>query len=510
MRASDWGLSAARWAIAGAIVLLVTDLLLAWVLWNERERALERGQESVTLAAATALRRAESLFELLDRTLSGVSEVVAARASTAPDDVYLHRLLLRRNAITPALVSINLIGADGRLLSTSRTYPAPPIDLSDRDYVKAQIDDWNKGLFLGSPVTSRLSGIQIVPISRRVNNDGGRLIGVVSGAIDPHYLHDLVSNGADGLLLGIFRRDGHALACLPHREECPDAPPQVKHMIDSDLEGGAEAEISKVRLLGKGRGISVYLPSRDGQFFVVADLPNKTLLASWHANLPVFLVIALGGNVALMVIGLYAYRQVTRRRQALDELAATNRELEDRVRERTRELHRLAHTDVLTGARNRRAFMDEGEALFALAHRHHRDLAVMVLDVDRFKSINDRYGHAGGDAVLRALATVPDSVLRTSDLFARFGGEEFAIVLPETDCKGAMEVGQRLLAAFRECEVPHDGQVLRFTVSIGLSVIGPADASLEALLQRADLALYRAKESGRDRLEWTPADSGVC
>lgn len=511
-KATIWGRNATRWAIAGAFVLFVTDLLLAWVLWNERERTLERGRESTALAAEVALRRADNLFELLDRTLSGIGEVISAREiQPERDDLYLHRMLLRRHAITPTLVWLSLLDPEGRLLASSRFYPTPQLELGDRDYISVHITQWDRGLFIGSPVITRNTGERVVPISRRVINDGGRFIGVIAAGLDTNFLQELVTDTTHqaGMVLGIFRADGHALACLPTRAACPSAPLQVQELIDGD-QHTAKATVISRRLLGNGHGVAAYAASANDLFYVVADLPTRPLLATWTANLPVFIAIALGGNIALAVLGLYAYRQARRRRQALDALATANRELENRVRDRTRELHLLAHTDVLTGARNRRAFMNEGEALFALAHRHQRPLSVMVIDVDRFKAINDRYGHAGGDAVLRALAAVPATVLRTSDLFARLGGEEFGIALPETERDGAIEVGNRLLAAFRDCRVEHEGETLHFTVSIGLSVLEDQDKNIESLLHRADAALYRAKESGRDRLEWAPARVRLC
>jgi diguanylate cyclase (GGDEF)-like protein len=174
--------------------------------------------------------------------------------------------------------------------------------------------------------------------------------------------------------------------------------------------------------------------------------------------------------------------------------------LEDRVQERTEALARMANTDVLTGQPNRRLFMTEGARLLTLARRHHHPLSLMILDADHFKRINDLYGHAAGDAVLRTLASAPSTVLRKSDIFARFGGEEFAVLLPETTHEGALEVGERLLDAFRSTATEHDGEHLHVTVSIGLAELAPGDTDLEALLHRADTALYQAKEAGRDRL----------
>ncbi|NMG67480.1 diguanylate cyclase [Azoarcus indigens] len=164
------------------------------------------------------------------------------------------------------------------------------------------------------------------------------------------------------------------------------------------------------------------------------------------------------------------------------------------------ELNRLANTDALTGILNRRAFIAQGERLSALARRHGRQMALMAVDADRFKSINDTHGHPAGDAVLRALARAVESALRATDLFGRLGGEEFAVLLPETSPEGAAEVGERLLEAVRKCGVPWEGSELRFTVSLGLTILEADDRNFDSLLQRADQALYRAKRDGRDRL----------
>lgn len=165
------------------------------------------------------------------------------------------------------------------------------------------------------------------------------------------------------------------------------------------------------------------------------------------------------------------------------------------------ELLRLATTDGLTGLLNRRAFSTEAEALIALARRYRHPLSLLVLDVDRFKSINDRYGHPAGDAVLRTLAATIRGALRSCDVVGRLGGEEFAVVLPATPPPGALELGERLLAAVRTATVPWGEQTLALTVSIGLAWM---DASghddLEHLFKRGDEALYRAKNAGRDRL----------
>jgi diguanylate cyclase (GGDEF)-like protein len=490
-----------RWALGGAALLLLADLLLVSVLLNEREQALNRGRVTAQTAASIILRRAEGLFDTLDRTLYAIAEVISARdAPPARDDLYIHRLLVRLHATTPSLGWMNVSDTQGMLLTSSLSFPAPQLQLADREYVRVQRADWSQGMYIGLPVITRTLGTQVIPISRRLETDGGRFVGVAAAGLKSEFLQSLVDDPipSEGLIIGIFRNDGRALACLPSHDACPDAPMNVVERAND--EHADSALVSNARLMGTSAGVSALHASQQYDFFVVTDYPTALLLATWHHNLPIYAVLGLGGNLALVFVGLYAWRQVSHRLRAMAELAHSNVVLEDRVQERTEALARMANTDVLTGQPNRRLFMTEGARLLTLARRHHHPLSLMILDADHFKRINDLYGHAAGDAVLRTLASAPSTVLRKSDIFARFGGEEFAVLLPETTHEGALEVGERLLDAFRSTATEHDGEHLHVTVSIGLAELAPGDTDLEALLHRADTALYQAKEAGRDRL----------
>ncbi|MQX35713.1 diguanylate cyclase [Roseospira navarrensis] len=167
-------------------------------------------------------------------------------------------------------------------------------------------------------------------------------------------------------------------------------------------------------------------------------------------------------------------------------------------------LRRLADTDGLTGLLNRRAFMAATARAFHLARRHGRPLGLLLIDADHFKKINDSHGHPAGDRVLVALAGLASSCLRSSDRLGRIGGEEFAVLLPETDETGAIAMAERLLAAIRAARIEIDGTAtLSFTVSIGVAVMTSGMEDHEALVQRADQALYAAKSGGRDR--WAAA-----
>lgn len=158
-----------------------------------------------------------------------------------------------------------------------------------------------------------------------------------------------------------------------------------------------------------------------------------------------------------------------------------------------------ADHDPLTGLLNRRELLARGEALSSIRETTRPALAVLMIDVDRFKSINDTWGHLAGDAVLIAVATRCQAALRSGDLLGRFGGDEFFAVLVGGDPSHTVEVGERLVGAIDGSPVETDAGTIRVTASVGAAVILPGEP-LDAAISRADGALYEAKNSGRDRL----------
>jgi diguanylate cyclase (GGDEF)-like protein len=183
----------------------------------------------------------------------------------------------------------------------------------------------------------------------------------------------------------------------------------------------------------------------------------------------------------------------------LAELARVR--LEHEIVERQKleaDLRRMATVDALTGAMNRAAFLAAGRQVLGLEHRP--GCAVLMLDVDHFKSINDRYGHAGGDHALRHLVGVLRAATRPADLVGRLGGEEFCIVLRAVAPATARQIAERLRIAVAESSCLHGDRLIAFSVSIGLAFPDGGDDGFEEVIARADAALYRAKERGRNQV----------
>lgn len=174
------------------------------------------------------------------------------------------------------------------------------------------------------------------------------------------------------------------------------------------------------------------------------------------------------------------------------------------LKKKEHELFILSTTDSLTGAYNRRYFMDAAAREFKQFQRHHTPLSLMVMDIDYFKRINDNFGHAVGDEAIKAFVDASLSNLRREDVLGRMGGEEFAVLLPQTKLESATAIAERLRRQVASLVIDAKGGQARFTVSIGVTQATASDISIETGLNRADRALYEAKATGRNRVMAEP------
>jgi diguanylate cyclase (GGDEF)-like protein len=208
--------------------------------------------------------------------------------------------------------------------------------------------------------------------------------------------------------------------------------------------------------------------------------------AGAYAENEVSIVHAIGAYAAIALDNAAAY---TKLEHTVNELQATQRELEH-----------LSMTDMLTRVANRRYLHERARAEIAALRRSGGELAVVIFDIDHFKRVNDTYGHAAGDAVLQRVAQAATDRLRPTDLVARIGGEEFALLLPGAALSEATAVAERIRAKIAETDVVTQDATIHVTSSFGIAMFDAAADTFDRALNRADAALYRAKQAGRDRI----------
>lgn len=409
---------------------------------------------------------------------------------------------------------VAIVGRDGRLSFSNLQRMTDRVDLSDREHFRVHLEREGDFLFISKPLLGRVSQKWSIQFTRKIFNDRGEFDGVIVLSIDPYFLGrfaETVSLG-DKDVIALLHQDrtvlsralgrnyderhlGKVIEPRPYTE--PFAP-------DSGVFDGASPIDGIQRIVG-------YQKLRQYGLFVVAMVDQEEAFArSTHAALLGYLI-GVVGTVLLTLASLASglaiwtiFREYATVQTMNAELKAAHEDLEEThraLKRREMELVLLAETDPLCRIANRRRFMSVAEAELVRHRRYRRKFSIIILDVDHFKAVNDDHGHTAGDAVLVGIAQVIQNRLRESDTFARIGGEEFAIVLPETDRRGALVVADNLRQAVAGTRIDLDGdRSVTITISIGIASLDEDHTTVSDILNRADKALYSAKGNGRNRV----------
>jgi len=318
------------------------------------------------------------------------------------------------------------------------------------------------------------------------NLDVDTLVRAIRYAIERHQLEwelqrsqELMTAAIEGGNLGVWdwdfqtgecKKSEQLLATLGYTTNAPDVPSKITAFLDRihpDDQASFHSALD-AHLKGKTPRLQCEFrfPHTDGHWLWLFISGH---VVDWHGDQPVRMV---------------GIQQDISERKAMEA-----------------ELTTLAMHDPLTGLLNRRSLMEELNREYGRVMRHeHYCAGLLMLDIDHFKRVNDTYGHSAGDAVLQAFANTISDQLRENDLFGRLGGEEFAILLPETDPEGAIRVGEKVRRAIQQMQVVDQGLVIKVTTSVGVASLDKEDSRPDGALIRADEALYQAKASGRNQV----------
>lgn len=245
-----------------------------------------------------------------------------------------------------------------------------------------------------------------------------------------------------------------------------------------------------------------------GRVFVLDTGMDKTYLPAWITYLLSVVLSIAAAIAAISMSNHHLAVALKQSRDSQDELTNLNKDLEKQVSIRTQELmiakqnaEQQARTDVLTGLNNRRAFFEYANVLDAQSRRYNHSYVIAMIDIDHFKAVNDTWGHDAGDAALIAIGDLIVKELRETDIIGRIGGEEFAVILPETSAEEGAKLIDRLRKRIEEHTIRTSKSDVKVTTSIGVAAFEDINDPLERIIAHADAALYRAKHAGRNRVE---------
>jgi diguanylate cyclase (GGDEF)-like protein len=484
-----------------ALVCLSLLAVQGWSSYSARQTYLDAANTSTVNMARALADHADASINLVDVMLVGIVERVQNNA-LVDDPERLHALLMELVRKTPSLQGLLLYDAEGRWILNSLPGPPPNANNSDREYFEYHRTHRDKTAHVGSPVLSRSSGVWVVPVSRRLENPDGSFAGVALATIKVEFFKDYYESFAIGEKGTIFlvSDSGRFVVRRPFYER------------DFGVDISSGPLFSLWREKGTVTGSAIMRAKIDGveRLYTYRHLPNYPLLiavalakdevlARWRTSA----MAALAGTSCLIVLLLFLGARMIGQLIERDRLQRQLRAATAALETTNASLQQLAMSDGLTGLANRRHFDDRLNAEFKRAVRDQSPLALVILDVDYFKKFNDRHGHVAGDACLREVAeAVQAGQHRPGDIAARFGGEEFTILLPDTDLAGARLVAEKVRAAIAAMAMVHDGSPFHIvTVSAGVHALVPARGDYpRTLVEAADRGLYQAKAEGRNRV----------
>ena len=472
-----WGLL----VVVGALLAILWSLVL-WSSAQQQQRLMEESARELALMNGAVAQQAGGLLRAIETDLRTMELWLHAHVSPDPlhDPSFLALVNEMRRA-SEGLIDLRMVSVDGNLFYVTPQSSQALADVNDREYFKAHLppSDTHRSLHISAPVLSRVTQTWIIPVSWRMSTPVGGAL-VLFAAIQLENLSDLHDRVRfkPGGSIAWMRTDGVVLSRTPVDNTLLGKDLSASSKFQSEYgRKGKGSFLSDGKLTDGVERLISYERLDDYPVTVLVSRNLKDVLDPYHARRQV--LFSISGGVTLLAVAFAFFLQ--RSQRALHGAQ--------------KELKRLATTDHLTEVMNRRALSEMAQAEFGRAQRFGREVAVLALDIDHFKRVNDTHGHSAGDHVLKECAVRWKAALRAQDLLGRLGGEEFCVVLPETSREAAEQVAERLRSAVSEPPLPGIAQA---TVSIGLSCRRPSDTQWSMALERADRALYRAKAEGRN------------
>lgn len=478
-----------RWLI---IIFTVLILAVLWTLflqnsWGERDLIRSSEEDQLSRSAQLLASQTASLFDRIRTSLQVLAQWIAYNPAKDPlrSDEFRSLAGVFKDP-SQGEFDLRFVDSSGGLFYLKRPEGAPLANVHDRDYFMVQQERPNPGFFIGKPVKSRVTKLWGIPLSLALNaNQSG--FSVIFAALELGRIEPLLkSHQTDPeVTITMVRTDGLIMTRYPFKEDLigikPPADPAWAKALGENPEAGILTYHAK--LTDGTMKMVAYRRVTGHDMYVVVAQTESTLDKAWQKSFMSQVGYMLGFSTLIVAISVMLLVFHFR-------LRSIRMQLED-----------LSRTDPLTGLMNRRSFFERAMVELARGQRNPQGISVWMIDLDQFKSVNDRFGHQVGDSSLVGLARVLGQKVRATDYVARMGGEEFAVIMVPSTIRQAYEAAERARQAVATISLP----VGYLSTSIGIACWNGTE-SLEDLLRRADGALYEAKHSGRNKVVVAESD----
>lgn len=477
---------AARMVALMAVIFLLFlwSFVAFWSLSSYRE-SMESAEQVLRRMNHAVEEQTRRQFKMVEVFLGAVDQwVLDNPKADLRTDARFRRLVENFRNATDGAIDIGLVNENGGIVPIPQDGDAIAGEFVERDFLYNAPSEKLSAVQVGMPVVGPRDGLWHIPMAHRLTQKMPGAVAVIAAIQLPALLslyeeERLRPNGAIVLL----RRDGLVLARAPHDERLMGKSVASGQLYRDYLpkrdRGVVRLQRTATDAMDK---LASYTVMNDFPLLMVVSASTDDVLESWWRDTLVILLLASGVTLVSVIAAVRLVR-------LLAELS-----------QRNAELHHLATTDLMTGVNNRHHFMSLLYHEFARSRRYRQPLSLLVLDLDFFKQINDGYGHAAGDTALKTFAAAAGECLRGLDVIGRLGGEEFGILLPNTDVAQSAVVAERIRGAVARIAIETEFGTVRFTASIGVTETAEGDDSVDTLLARADAALYEAKAAGRNRV----------
>lgn len=510
-----------------SLLLVLLPILTAALLFGLVVRGRLEAHERRRLER-TAEQHEAVISTWMGRRLGDIRYLAATREARTRDLAALADTLRIFDETHEDFTGMVYVGPEGRtVIDTSG--PAGQ-DVGDRAYFQAAR---HGASHVSDVIVSRSTGEAVVLFSVPVRTEGGAFAGLILGLVRLEFLSRFMERLAppSESRITLMSRSGQLLIGEPDQTvpaELPrPLPAAYARVLDGDSLPPSYRNLRGEAVVGAVRSL------HGGHWLLFAETPRSAVLSTELAFLG---LVALGGLGVIVVLTPALIGLARSIERPLEEMARAAEEMEAgrygvvcrpelvhgspeeirglygsfcsmaaRLQDTVTRLEQASSTDALTGLPNRRALMDEGLRLAGVCQRGGGPCAVLMIDLDHFKQINDRLGHLAGDRILGHVAGLIRGAARSSDLVARFGGEEFLILAPNAGPQQVRALAERIRGRVEAHPCALESQTVLCTVSIGTAVVrtgrGDAREAFEDAIRRADAALYRAKDAGRNRVD---------